>query len=196
MLNSKRRGVYYTSAALLSDAKAELALKTKFIRRLSRKSNSDIASFISKRRVLEIDEAEIKLANKNLIYVIESGGRSNPSDIARLLAIQSARSGRKVILCDTTGKSDKAIEDNLVADTSTFPIVDIGYNLNLMAEAKDASFFTSINFGKTIKKLTDDFDQIFLCASNLNANLGLMALENFDTSFVLISGLRSTRNWT
>ena len=121
LLNSARRGVYYTTSALISDAKAELALKIKPIRRLSRKSISDINSFISKRRIQELDEAEIKLANKNIIYIFNLGGKSSSSDITRLLATQSAQSGRKVILCDTTLKSRK-IEDKPLLDVSGLPI--------------------------------------------------------------------------
>ena len=140
LLNSARRGVYYTTSALISDAKAELALKIKPIRRLSRKSISDINSFISKRRIQELDEAEIKLANKNIIYIFNLGGKSSSSDITRLLATQSAQSGRKVILCDTTLKSKKEIEDKPLLDISGLPIVNIDSNINLLNNANGASF--------------------------------------------------------
>ena len=193
LLNSARRGVYYTTSALISDAKAELALKIKPIRRLSRKSISDINSFISKRRIQELDEAEIKLANKNIIYIFNLGGKSSSSDITRLLATQSAQSGRKVILCDTTLKSKKEIEDKPLLDISGLPIVNIDSNINLLNNANGASFFTSTSFGKTLEKLITTYDQVYICSNTLNSNLGLMALKNFNTSFVLIAGLRTSR---
>ena len=193
LLNSARRGVYYTTSALISDAKAELALKIKPIRRLSRKSISDINSFISKRRIQELDEAEIKLANKNIIYIFNLGGKSSSSDITRLLATQSAQSGRKVVLCDTTLKSKKEIEDKPLLDISGLPIVNIDSNINLLNNANGASFFTSTSFGKTLEKLITTYDQVYICSNTLNSNLGLMALKNFNTSFVLIAGLRTSR---
>ena len=193
LLNSARRGVYYTTSALISDAKAELALKIKPIRRLSRKSISDINSFISKRRIQALDEAEIKLANKNIIYIFNLGGKSSSSDITRLLATQSAQSGRNVVLCDTTLKSKKEIEDKPLLDISGLPIVNIDSNINLLNNANGASFFTSTSFGKTLEKLITTYDQVYICSNTLNSNLGLMALKNFNTSFVLIAGLRTSR---
>ena len=193
LLNSARRGVYYTTSALISDAKAELALKIKPIRRLSRKSISDINSFISKRRIQALDEAEIKLANKNIIYIFNLGGKSSSSDITRLLATQGAQSGRKVVLCDTTLKSKKEIEDKPLLDISGLPIVNIDSNINLLNNANGASFFTSTSFGKTLEKLITTYDQVYICSNTLNSNLGLMALKNFNTSFVLIAGLRTSR---
>ena len=54
-------------------------------------------------------------------------------------------------------------------------------------------FFTSPNFNKTVKDLKNHFDQVFICSSGKNSNLGLMALGEFTPSLVLIAGLRSTR---
>ena len=72
LYNSKRREVYYTRKSLLSDANAEINLHSKSVRTLSRKSISKIRSLMSKRRLIE--EAEIKLADKKLIYLANYGG--------------------------------------------------------------------------------------------------------------------------
>ena len=59
-----RKGVYYTRSALLSNANADLALRSKPIRRLARKSISDIKEQLSKRQITVLDEADLKLASK------------------------------------------------------------------------------------------------------------------------------------
>ena len=48
LMNSMRKSVYYTRSALLSNANADLALRSKTIRRLARKSISDIKEQLSK----------------------------------------------------------------------------------------------------------------------------------------------------
>ena len=65
--------------------------------------------------------------------------------------------------------------------------------MNVMTAMDKSSFFTSMNFNLKIKKLTDQFDQVFISSSNINAKLGLMALGEFAPSLVIISGLRRTK---
>ena len=105
-----RKSVYYTRSALLSKANADLALRSKPIRRLARKSILEIKERLSTRRITMLDEADLKLSGKNIIYVMNSGGQMTASNAARLLAIQSAQSGRNVVLCDTTGQIEKIQE--------------------------------------------------------------------------------------
>ena len=195
LLNAMLRGVYYTRSALVSDADAELTLKSKPIRRLSRKSISDIISFVSTNRIMVLDEAALKLANKRIIYVVNSGGQPTSSNSAKLLAIQSAQFGRNVLLCDTTGQSEKKINGKPTQNSSSLPIFSMGNNISVMTGTDEAFFFTSKNFSSTIKDLTDRFDQVFLCSSSRKSQLGLMALAEFKPSLVLISGLRNTRKW-
>ena len=111
-MSSMQRSVYYSRSALLYNANADLALKSKTIRRLARKSISDITSRLSKGEITVLNEAHLKLASKSIIYVVNSGGQPTASNAARLLAIQSAQSGRNVVLCDTTGQSEKEIKEN------------------------------------------------------------------------------------
>ena len=193
IINGLRRGVYYTRSALIADASADLALKSKSINRLSRKSISQITASISKRRIVELDEAALKLANKKFIYVMNYGGQPSSSNAARLLAVNSAQSGRSVVLCDTTGQAEKAIKDNPTQNSSDLPVTRIDENIVIMRGASEASFFTSKNFNKTIKDLAGRFDQVFLCSSDKNGHLGLMALSEFDPGLVVIAGLRRTK---
>ena len=65
--------------------------------------------------------------------------------------------------------------------------------MNLLNGPLGASFFTASNFNSKIKDLISDFDQVFICSSKADANLGLIALEKFSPSIVLLAGLRSTK---
>ena len=193
LINAIRKDVYYKRSTLLSDASPKLALKSKSLRRLSRKSISDIISFTSKRRILVLDQANLKLADKKIIFVLNSGGQPSASNATRLLASHSAKSGRNVILCNTTGQSEKEIKESPTSQNSNLPIISVGNNISVVAGVDGDSFFTSTSFNSTIKDLTDRFDQVFVCATNLNAQLGLMALAKFNTELVVITSLRKTK---
>ena len=197
LINGIRRGVYYTGSALATDANADLVLKTKSIKRLSRKSLSQIISSISKRKIGELDKATLKLANKKIIYVMNSGGRVSSSNGAQLLAANSAQAGRNIVLCDTTGHSEKELEDEHepTKNNSDLPTRRIGDNISVLKGADGASFFTSKNFNSTIKELTSRFDQVYLCSSHRNGFTGLMALSEFDASLVMILSLRRTKKF-
>ena len=127
--------------------------------------------------------------------MLNSGGQPSSSNAARLLAVNSAQSGRSIVLCDTTGQTEKEAKDKAVQNNSDLPITSIGENINVMNGANGAAFFTSKQFNPTIKKLTDRFDQVFLCSSNRNAAAGLMALSEFGPCLVMISGLRRTKKF-
>jgi uncharacterized protein involved in exopolysaccharide biosynthesis len=195
VINGLRRGVYYTKSALIADASADLALKSKSINRLSRKSISQIIASISKRRIVELDETTLKIANKNIVYVVCSGGQPSSYNTARLLAVNSAQSGRKVIICDTTGQSKKEIEDNSTNNSPDLLTTSIGNNIDVMKGAIEATFFMSKDFNAKIKDLTDRFDQVFICSSNRNGYTGLIALSEFEMGLVMISGLRRTKKF-
>ena len=188
------RGVYYTRSALVADINAKLSIKSKSIRRLSRISISRITEIISKRRVLEADELEIKLANKKLIYFLNNGGRMTSSGTARVLAAQSSKSGRKVVICDTTApKIYKELDGKAIQYNGELPIVKLDNDINIVTELKGAAFFASSSFTSAIKDLITEFDQVIICSSNQDSNLGLMALKDFNPSIVLLAGLRSTK---
>ena len=169
-----------------------MALKSKTIRRLAKKSIADINAQLSKHQITALDEADLKLAGKNIVYM-NSGGQPTASNAARLLATRSAQSGRNVVLCDTTGQVQKEITIKTKSEDAAFPIHNINENISLMTAALNSSFFTSKTFNTTIKDLTGRYDQMFICTSNKNAHLGLMALLRFSPGLVMISGLRKTK---
>ena len=67
------------------------------------------------------------------------------------------------------------------SEDAAFPIQKINENISLMTVLAGSSFFTSKTFNTTIKDLSKRFDQVFICTSNRNAHLGLMALLEFCT---------------
>ena len=193
LINPMHWGVYYRRATLLSDIDPELALISKSIKRLSRQSILKMLSLIEKHNFQVLNEADVKLSNSNIIYVFNSGGRPSAPDVARLLATKSSQSGRKVLICDTTGQSNLELQKEPRKNISGHVMAGLNNNLNVMTETNGASFFTSNKFSSTIKSLSKDFDQIFICTSKINAFAGLMALKDFETSLVLIAGLRRSR---
>ena len=148
---------------------------------------------LSKRQITVLDEADLKLANKKFIYIMNSGGQLTAPNAARLLAAQSAQSGRNVVLCDTTGQVEKEIKERTTKDESGTSIHNINHNLSAITGANGSSFFTATTFNTTIEDFAKRFDQVFVCASNRNKQLGLMALLEFAPGLVLISGLRKTK---
>ena len=193
LMNSMRKSVFYTRSALLSNTNADLALRSKPIRRLSRKTIPDMAAQLSKQQITVVNEADLKLANKNIVYVMNAGGQLTASNAARLLATQSSQSGRNVVLCDTTGQIEKEIKEKATTDDSAFPIHNINDSLSVISGATGSSFFTSKTFIKTLKDLAERFDQVFICTSTRNSQLGLMALLEFVPGLVMITGLRKTK---
>ena len=193
LVNSLRRGVYYTKAALFNDLQPQVALRSKSVRRLSRKSISIIRSTITKRRFIVTDEAEIKLANKKLIYILDFGGRTTASGMARILSTQSSNSGRKVVLCDQTTLSEKEIDGSEEKHNSGFSLVNLHNKMSVAKLEKEPNLFTSSNFDEKIKNLLSNFDQIYVCTSSRQAILGVMALKEFNPSLVVLASLRKTR---
>ena len=193
LINSIRKGTYYTKKALMSDAQASIVLNSKSFTKVSRWSFSKINSFMSKRRIMVVDEAEVNLADKKLVFLINCGGRPTSSGTARLLANQSSASGRKVIICDKTGQSEKQIENGSINDNHNSHITSVGETLDVLTGENSASFFTSSNFNSTIKKLISNYDQVYVCSNKNEAITALMALKQFDPSVVLLARLRTTR---
>ena len=124
---------------------------------------------------------------------MNSGGQVTASNAARLLAAQSAQSGRNVVLCDTTNQVKKEIKEKTSVKDSTFSIRNINESLSVATGSAGSSFFTATTFNATIKELAERFDQVFICTNNRNSQLGLMALLEFAPSLVMISGLRKTK---
>ena len=121
------------------------------------------------------------------------GGRTTSFGTARLLATQSANSGRSIVLYDKTGQSEKDIQYKTLKDTSELPILEVGKDLNLMSVKSEDFLLTSSKFKETIGKLQENYEQVYVCTSNSEAILGLMALSEFNPTVVTIARLRKTK---
>ena len=76
---------------------------------------------------------------------------------------------------------EKEIKEKNMTDGSAFHIHNINDNMSVITGAAGSSFFTSNTFNTTIKDLSKRFDQVFICTSNRNSQLGLIALLEFAT---------------
>ena len=117
----------------------------------------------------------------------------NSSGLAGLLAAQSSKSGRKVVLCDTTSKIYKELDGKNPKYHGELPVVKLNDNVQIITEVKGAAFFATASFTSAIKDLIAEFDQVIVCSSNQDSNLGLMAMKDFNPSIVLLASLRSTK---
>ena len=55
------------------------------------------------------------------------------------------------------------------------------------------TFFTSPDFKNNIKKLLADYDQVFICSSDNETNVALMALSSLNPTIILLTSLRRTK---
>ena len=196
ILSAFFHGVYYTRLSLSSHATADLLVRSNPLRRISRMHSQKILSYLSKRRVMEIDEIQVALANSKLIFVKNLGGRSTAAGIAKLLANCSSFSGRKVLLCDTAGLAVKEVEGKATNDDLGLSIAssDTGIDILLGYDTNNGiTFFTAADFKNKIEKLLEKYDQIFVCSSKEQGTAGLMALKQFNPKLVLLARLRKTR---
>ena len=192
-LNCMRRGVYYTKDTIINDTKTNVVLKTNSFKRLTRRSVSKMSSYLTNHRILEIDEAQIKLSNSKLIYVLSCGGRTTASGTARLLASHSSHYGKKSVLFDKTGQSELNLEDNQTQISSGLPTIKVGTTMNLLVTRNENIALTSEKFRETIEKLQTMYEQVYVCVENSEAILGLMALKDFNPTIILLARLRKTK---
>ena len=178
---------------MLTDTEADLVLRSRPFKNLSRQSFGNIKSHFSRRGVIEIEEANVKLSRKKLIYVLNYGGRSTASGTTKLIATLSSSSGRNIIICDQSGRSDKELEGKPIQEFSGLSVVKIDNKLSLTNEKNAGILFSSSTFNSTIKSFLATYDQVFICPKDNEAIVGLMALKDFDYSIVLLAGLRRTR---
>ena len=196
IFNALKSGVLYSQHSIQNELAPIISLPSYSIRRLSRKSISKITDILRSGRNLAADEADISLHNKKLIYVLNLGGRPTASGVARVLAAQNAISGRKILLCDTTGLSSETKQSFEPVNNSDLTIDKFDENLDLLHgySFKNAlSFFTTKNFKSTIEKLVSSYDRVYISTGNREALAGLAALVPFDTGVVVITRKSKTK---
>ncbi|MFL2794105.1 MAG: GumC family protein [Paracoccaceae bacterium] len=192
LINALRRGVYYTRRSIIADTQSLMALSSNRFKRIARLKSSSLPSALSNREINELDEAEVSLSDKHLVYFVDLEGRPTAAQAARLLATKSSKSGKNIVLCDVSNQSNKEIDGHptIVIGDITVSKADGGFDI--LTECSGASFFTSKNFKSTIESLLSAYDQIYISSDSKKSMAGLIALKPFDPSLVILSRLRKT----
>ena len=84
-----RRGVFYTRNSVFLAAKAVVTLKINSLRSLARLPELKLLSKLEQSQVTVLDEVQVNLADKQVVYVSNSSGRHYARQIGRLMASQN-----------------------------------------------------------------------------------------------------------
>ena len=193
LINGKRRGVFYTRSSILSACQAAVSFKANALRRLARLPLSELLNTVEQRHITVLDEAQVNVADKPIVYVANSGGMPSASQLGRLMATQSFKSGRNVLLLNLGLKSSKKGDENSIKDVSGIAINTSDETFDQAHDLGGSAFFTSANFGRQMKALMEAYEQIFICSDDEKSNVGLIAVKPFDPALVLLTRLRKTK---
>ena len=192
LINALRRGVYYTKRSIVADTQSDMVLSSNRFKRIARLKSSSLPSALSNREINELDEAEVSLSDKHLVYFVDLEGRPTAAQAARLLATQSSKSGKNIVLCDVSNQSSKEIEGHPTIVISDITVSKADGGFDILTECGGASFFTSKNFKSTMESLLSAYDQVYISSDSQKAMAGLIALKPFDPSLLVLSRLRKT----
>ena len=146
--------------------RCEIKYLRQTLKRLARLPKSKLLSALEHREVAVLDEAQVNVADKTIVYVTNSGGKPSASQIGRLMATQSFRSGRNVLLFDLGLKSSKKDDENSIKDVSGISINASDKTFDQAQDFGGSAFFTSANFGNQMRALLKAYDQIFICSDD------------------------------
>ena len=196
LINSMRRGVYYSRGSMTSDIGAKLVLSLSALRRLSKLPLSVIADRLNTRNVLPLDELLMLTANKKLVFVAGANSRTLSEGVARAIAVRAAATGRKIALCDFSGSSaDQNAEgqDMMVVD---MPFTVAAADVHLMAPTPTVSwsnFYLSSNLTQRMNALFENYDQVILCGGDVDPSAALIGIKEFDPCVVLLARTKHTK---
>ena len=193
LVNGMRRGVFYTRSSILSATQATVSLNANTLRRLVRLPASKLSTTLEQRDFAILDEAQIIVAEKPIVYVTNSGGKPFALQLGRLMATQSFRSGRNVLLFDLSSQSSKKGDEQSIREVAGIPINTSDETFDQAQGPGGSAFFTSANFRQQIQALMEAYDQIFICSDDAKSNVGLMAIKSVDPALVLLTRLRKTK---
>ena len=191
--NGVRRGVFYTRYSLISRTQSASALRSNSLKRLARLSGEKLLKALDKSPPVELEEAIATLSNKKLIYVTNNGGSPSASQMSRLLAAQSFRSGRKTLLFNTSIKFGKIDDTNIKKDIDRIKIAKADEGFDEVQEENGSIFANSSTFEQQIKSLMSSYEQVFICSDNQKSIVKLIALKPFNPELVMLSRLRKTK---
>jgi hypothetical protein len=132
LMNSMRRGVYYSRGSIITDVCAKLVLPVSALRRLSKLPLTVIADRLNTRNILTLDELLMLTANQQLIFVANLNSRTDPAGIARAIAVRASTTGRKIALCDFSGSLAEQKSGNEEMSVLDMPFMATNANVHLM----------------------------------------------------------------
>ena len=193
LIDGMRRGVFYTQSSILSAAQAAVSLEANSLRRLTRLSGSKLLNALKQRHIAILDETQVNIADRPIVYVTNSNGRPSASQLGRLMATQSFRSGRDVLLFDLSSQPSKDDDRKPIKEIASIAINTSDETFDQAQGFGGSAFFTSANFRGQMRALIDAYDQIFICSDDAKSNAGLMAIKSFNPALILLTRMRKTK---
>ena len=196
LINSMRRGVYYSRGSIITDVCAKLVLPVSALRRLSKLPLTVIADRLNTRNILTLDELLMLTANQQLIFVANLNTRTDPAGIARAIAVRASTTGRKVALCDFSGSSAEQKSGDEEMNVLDMPFMATNANVHLMTSIPALSgpnFYLSSTLTKRMNALFENYDQVILCGGDADPSSALMGIKEYDPCVVLLARSKHTK---
>lgn len=196
LMNSMRRGVYYSRGSIITDVCAKLVLPVSALRRLSKLPLTVIADRLNTRNILTLDELLMLTANQQLIFVANLNTRTDPAGIARAIAVRASTTGRKVALCDFSGSSAEQKSGDEEMNLLDMPFMATNANVHLMTSIPALSgpnFYLSSTLTKRMNALFENYDQVILCGGDADPSAALMGIKEYDPCVVLLARSKHTK---
>ena len=196
LMNSMRRGVYYSRGSIITDVCAKLVLPVSALRRLSKLPLTVIADRLNTRNILTLDELLMLTANQQLIFVANLNTRTDPAGIARAIAVRASTTGRKVALCDFSGSSAEQKSGDEEMNVLDMPFMATNANVHLMTSIPALSgpnFYLSSTLTKRMNALFENYDQVILCGGDADPSAALMGIKEYDPCVVLLARSKHTK---
>jgi len=188
-----RRGVHFSATALERHIDADMSLSVKRLRRLARLPLDVIQTRLQDRSLVDLEEATIQLANEKLIIVTSLRARVQGAGVARLLAASAAKSGKRVLLCDTSWQSGGSQGDTPENDYETSTVIE-GVDVILPgSKNKSSNIFARSDFISTLKTKIANYDQVLVTGRDELALSSVRSLAGLEPAHVLSARVGATK---
>lgn len=189
-----RRGVHFSATALERHIDAEMSLSVKRLRRLARLPLDVIQNRLQDRSLVDLEEATIQLANEKLIIVTSLRARVQGAGVARLLAASAAKSGKRVLLCDTSWQSGGSQGDTPENDYETSTVIEgVDVILPPGSKSKSSNIFARSDFISALKTKIANYDQVIVTGRDELALSSVRSLSALESAHVLSARVGATK---
>jgi len=189
-----RRGVHFSATALERHIDAEMSLSVKRLRRLARLPLDVIQNRLQDKSLVDLEEATIQLANEKLIIVTSLRARVQGAGVARLLAASAAKSGKRVLLCDTSWQSGGSQGDTPENDYETSTVIEgVDVILPPGSKSKSSNIFARSDFISALKTKIANYDQVIVTGRDELALSSVRSLSALESAHVLSARVGATK---